>query len=565
MRWYGWLIGVILLVAVFVRLYRLGEVPLGLYWDEVAILADARAVAETGRDMHNRPWFQVMYPSYGDYKLPVYIWLASLSVKLAGANEWALRLPSALAGLGTVLVAGYLAHYLLGEFSQPKSKPPINIILRVVVMAVVAVTPWSVMFSRTGFEGHVAQLLVALSVLSMVLSTKWPKVWWLAPILGGLATYGYFSVRFVWPVLLLATAIFVVIPADGWRWRELDWWKAWLLRVGGAGIVFGVCLIPMIRSPLYADSNRFRLGTTSVLNSSSYVVRSNVYRELAGNQLWDRILFHRHWLLVREVLSNYADHLDLNYLFMTGDPNLRHGTGQHGLLSLTLLPFLFWGVSWWWQRRPGVLALLITWWLIALLPASIPEDTPHALRSLNALVPVCLLVAGGITAAIGWFVEVTGSKVRYVAELSTGLAVMVVVVSSWPWWYHYLHVYPQDSFEAWQGNYKQVAETIYQLRQPGEPVAILSFDYRFYLWLLAFGPYPASQYQTWPTAAYLFHDFDGIKLDARDPVVRPTVVAGTVEAVRRLLDEQPLVVSSKQDIPGPTAQSSYIVVEVAPR
>src|SRR3972149_8796774 len=97
-------LGLIFFLAVLLRFYQLGAVPVSLYWDETAMLVDARSVAATGRDMYGNSWLQAIYPSYGDYKLPVYIWLASLSVKVFGASEWALRLPSATAGGLTLLM-----------------------------------------------------------------------------------------------------------------------------------------------------------------------------------------------------------------------------------------------------------------------------------------------------------------------------------------------------------------------------------------------------------------------------------------------------------------------------
>src|SRR5688572_25885495 len=96
---------VIIVLAIGLRGYQLGSLPTDLYIDEIAMLADAKSVAQSGLDMHGRPWYQVLYPSYGDYKLPVYLWLASLSVKVLGVSQLALRLPSMIAGIMTIIIA----------------------------------------------------------------------------------------------------------------------------------------------------------------------------------------------------------------------------------------------------------------------------------------------------------------------------------------------------------------------------------------------------------------------------------------------------------------------------
>lgn len=192
----------VLLLAVVLRCTQLGQVPTGLYWDEVAMLVDAKSVAETGRDMHGRVWYQVMYPSYGDYKLPVYIWLASLTVKVFGVSAWALRIPSAIAGILTVVATGWCAS-LAWSITEKKRSAAWAGTIGLATMAVVAVSPWSVMFSRTAFEGHVGQLLLTLSVIVQLLSLRWRWLRFVSPMIGALATYTYFSVRFVWPVVFL--------------------------------------------------------------------------------------------------------------------------------------------------------------------------------------------------------------------------------------------------------------------------------------------------------------------------------------------------------------------------
>ncbi|HQM16026.1 MAG TPA: hypothetical protein PLM16_02345, partial [Candidatus Woesebacteria bacterium] len=47
-----------ILCGLWVRFYRFGSIPVGLYWDEVAIAADAKAVALTGFDLHQQSWWQ---------------------------------------------------------------------------------------------------------------------------------------------------------------------------------------------------------------------------------------------------------------------------------------------------------------------------------------------------------------------------------------------------------------------------------------------------------------------------------------------------------------------------
>jgi 4-amino-4-deoxy-L-arabinose transferase-like glycosyltransferase len=114
-----WLIGTAF-VAVVVIFYRLGSPPV-YWWDE------ARA-AVSSLEMMRHPGLVVTFhnePDLWNTKPPLLIWLNALSMSLFGPNEWALRLPSGLAAVGTTLAvylftrrltdrrAGFLAALML--------------------------------------------------------------------------------------------------------------------------------------------------------------------------------------------------------------------------------------------------------------------------------------------------------------------------------------------------------------------------------------------------------------------------------------------------------------------
>lgn len=528
------------LVGIFFRMYQLGALPDGLYWDETAILVDAISVSQTGRDMHGRPWYQIIYPSYGDYKLPVYIWLSSVAVKIFGPSEWAVRLPSALTGVVTMLLAGLVA-LQLGKVVWP-DRVSLQNWLAIVAVGIVAVSPWSIIFSRTGFEAHVGQLLLGAAALILVGSTsKWR--WLVAALIGGLATYAYFSVRFVWPAMVLGYVV--------WQLLSSKITRSQLLGIGigvvGSFVVFGATLLPMLRSPLYADSNRFRLSTASVLNADDEVLQSNVYREVAGNTLLDRVVFHRYWLMARNLGANYADHLDLRFLFFTGDANLRHGTGLHGLFLIPcMLPFIY---GWYWllRKHAGLAVWFGVWWMVALLPASVPETTPHALRSLNALMPLSLVMSVGVVAALA---EV---KKHWQRAAKGVLAVWLIAVGIGvvQFWQYYTHIYPTFANESWQGQYRELAQAV---ATQSYPVNVLTFDDRFYLWLMAYGPWEPVDWQHWPSQGFIFTEVPGVSYvheqEWSKDASESTLWVGRSEEMDRLTSQSPLSRSSIGDKQG---------------
>ena len=503
--WLSW-IGIVLF-ALALRVWQLGKVPVSLYWDEVAMLVDLKSVTKTGKDMHGRPWYQVIYPSYGDYKLPMYIWSATAAAKIFGVSEFSQRLPSAFAGVLTVVMTGWLAKLLLRFGTKTTYSDSDLNLLQLLTMSVVTITPWSVMFSRTGFEGHLGQALMASSIALFlwVLGTRKFFLIWLPTMLGVAATYSYFSVRFVWvAVYVLVLGLFLfhqVIQRKKTSVLAISKEaKPYIVTAVIGGVLFGVLLLPLLLSPLAKDTDRFRLGTASILNNEALIHESNLYKELAGNTIIDRILYHRYVLITRELLKNYSDNLSPAFLFLSGDPNLRHGTGQFGLFLWSLAPMFLIGWTVLGKRHITVAALLFLWWMIALLPASVPENTPHALRSLNALAPLSVVISVGT-----WW---SWKKLEQLRFKSTSLTVparaavgTVIFFSFTQFWWFYMSVYPTLSANDWQSEYATLAMSVTKFAEQ-DRVYIQSFDDRFYLWLMAYGPYNASEFQIWES-----HDF----------------------------------------------------------
>lgn len=465
-------VGLVLVLGAMVRFTQLGSTPTGLYWDEVAILVDAKSIAHRGLDMHGNSWLQALFPSYGDYKLPVYIWLASVSVWLFGVSDWAVRFPSAVAGLLTILAAGLISNEL---FSPKQARQRQGLFLA--TAGVVALAPWSIIFSRTGFEAHLGQFFLTLSIWS-TLKIRRHFGWSIAAVfLGALAVYSYYSVRFIWPVVFVATILLFHRPK---RYTM----KAWLGALGLPLLGYWLLLQPLHRSPLYLESQQFRLSTTSVLNMTDWRVMTNQYRLMAGNGLIDKAVYHPWWLMGRELARNFSDTLSLDFLFFSGDSNLRHGTGRHGLfLWVFIIPF---GYGWYTlaTKHSKQAALLLIWWLAAVLPAAVPETTPHALRSLSALVPLALVIGWGswqLIAACRRSVWPQWSKfgVAGLALLITGLVVAEFVQ-------YYFRVYPLQSASAWQTGYADVARQVWIQRERAEEAWFRSSDGRFYLWFLAY-------------------------------------------------------------------------------
>ena len=75
----------ITLLGFAVRIYHVTQVPPSLNWDEVSHGYNAYSILNTGKD----EWgvaFPLIFRAFGDYKLPLYIYLTTLPIALFGLS-----------------------------------------------------------------------------------------------------------------------------------------------------------------------------------------------------------------------------------------------------------------------------------------------------------------------------------------------------------------------------------------------------------------------------------------------------------------------------------------------
>ncbi|KKU82942.1 MAG: hypothetical protein UY10_C0019G0002 [Microgenomates group bacterium GW2011_GWA2_47_8] len=502
------------LIGLFLRLYRLGEVPTGLYWDETAILVDVRSVVESWHDMHGNFFLQAIYPSYGDYKAPGLPIIASLVAFGFGVSSWSLRLVLVLAWILST-IAGLGCLWLVLQNTHRRNRQMVSLAF----LAITSVAPWSFFFSRVAFESFLSQAWMLVSVFFLLASfhstnKKSHGVLLLAfsVLFGAAAGYTYFAARYIWSGLLGLLVCFQFLTIKKKT-------PVLLIKLGGKFVLlllaYYILLLPLTRSPLYQNSQAYRLSTKSLVSEEaqlSQVLASNYYKDLAGNSFLSKLVFHRKVFFLKEFARNVADHLAPNYLFAVGDSNLRHGTGRQGLLLLTFVPLVIFGAYTLWRKRPSLLLLFCGWYLVAIVPASFAEETPHAMRSLVGLFPLLAVVSFGLVACINYWQK---SQAKWSKMLLFGW-LLLLCFDVFSYFYYYFGAYRQASARAWQTGYNEIVTLVENNREADEKVLLSFPDGRLYLWFLASGTYSAQELQSLPYEAYQVTSFD--KLDFRDVV-----------------------------------------------
>lgn len=446
------------------RLIFVGTNPPSLYWDEASIGYEAYSVSQTGMDMHGNHFLQAIFPAYGDYKAPVYIWLASLSVGLFGPTNLAVRLPSVVAGTLAIIGMYYLANVL---FKSKKSGLYASVVF--------ALLPSAVHFSRVGFEANVALTCIIWSLVALIKGFDIPKKYYfaLASMLSLIAIYAYFSARIVIPLMVAST----------WVFSRKN--KAVNLGVSIFALIFILGLIPLYRSPYFDAANTLRLSTDNITNNTTDIIKSNNLKAVDRNSLASRLFHHRYVYMGEELIGNMLAHFEPDYLFFTGDPNERHSTGYAGIMLISMAPLFFMGLAFCLKEKPRTWFFIMSLWLFFLVPASVPRTIPHALRSLNSLIPIALVVSYG---AFKMDNLLRQGKIKRI------VVVVCVVLIGIQYAVYGLLVgtfYAKKSAAAWQDGYPQLGTYVATQYNNYDYINIPPGD-RLFLYILFYGQFSPS-------------------------------------------------------------------------
>lgn len=460
------LIIAIVIVAGLLRIYNVQNNPPSLQWDEVSIGYNAYSILKTGRDEHGRFMPFDTFVAYGDYKPPLAIYLTVPFVAVFGLTELAVRLPSALFGVATVLLTYFLVLELFRDrFDRKKSET-----LAILTMLVLTFSPWHINLSRGGFEANIALFFGALGVYFILKARQNPRYWYAAwlPFVG--AFYTFNSSRIFTVLLTPALLLFT--------WQDLK--KHAKPFVTGV-VIAAICMEPIVPHLISAQA-RLRFTEVNIFTDLSVVETSNTRIAREPTSLIGKLVNNRRVGYARSFLIHFMDNLRPEFLFVTGDGNPKFSIQDVGELYLMEAPFLVIGVIAMFLEYPAVAGLLLYWIVAAIIPAATARETPHALRILNSLPTWQLFVAFGIISGTNWVRRVWKKKMFLNGFI---VGVLLLYVFSVVYYLHtYYRHYPVEYSGEWQYGYKQALAAIAPIESKYSHVVITESIGRAYMYTL---------------------------------------------------------------------------------
>ncbi len=221
---------VIMLLAAFLRLYKLGEVPYGLQQDEASIGYDAYTLAKFGIDRNGYHWpiYPITWGCGGGS--PLLIYLNVISISLFGTGIFKLRLIPAICGILTVALF-YASLRLI--FEQKAYRNEVSLL----GACFLAICPWHVILSRWSLDCNIMPFNMMLAVYLFLLAVKKRStlVYCLSAAAFSICMYSYGAATIVVPIFLLLICLYCL-------WINVLDVKQLIL----SGVTFLVVFLPLL-------------------------------------------------------------------------------------------------------------------------------------------------------------------------------------------------------------------------------------------------------------------------------------------------------------------------------
>ncbi len=463
----------IVLIAFFLRIYKVGSNPPGLTADEAAIGYNAYSILKTGRDEYGT-LLPVVFKSFGDFKPGLYIYLTVPNVAILGLTETAVRLPSVIGGVLSV----HLLYLIIKQlFKQEK--------LALIAGTVAALNPWLIYFSRGAWEVNICLTLTLLGIYFFLRAIHKPKLLILSTFFFALTLVDYQGAK-------LSTAIVVLLLLFIFR-KEF-------VKLPKKSIVFSAVIGLIVSLPIIFGLFSGQGGRLAVFSVLSYP-RSDAYLQAfldEGNVKKGSLVYYLFYNeplnFMRGIMGRFFNHFSFRFLFFEGDwSNPRHTPPYQGVLVIGDLIFLLLGVvAFLREKISKEKAFVLLWLVLATLPAILSRDQVQAVRSFNLVIPLIIVISFGVN-----YLLENSKKIFLLVALPLYIATYIYFLDS-----YFVHQ-PAHNSQYWQYGYKQMVQTVSAIQSNYKNVRIQQSYDQPYIYFLFYQKYDPVK---WQAQAHLNRD-----------------------------------------------------------
>lgn len=454
----------ILIIALFLRIFHIDTNPPSLSWDEASLGYNAYTILTSGRDEFGEYYPIGRFIAFGDYKPPGYIYATVPSVAVLGLNEFSVRFPSLVAGVFMVL-GTYL---LVKELFK-------NETIGLLASLFLAISPWALHFSRAAYEANLGAGFNLLGIYLFLVARRKKWVLLFSIFFFILSFYTFNANRIIAPLLVLALSVYYFKDLL----QNIKW--------GIISLVVGLLLLSPSITYLASRESKLRFAEVSIFNNLAPIQTANQRIELDNNSLIAKLIHNRRILQTSDFLKHYFDNFSLRFLFTRGDVNARLAVQSMGQLYVWDLFFIVAALYFFVKRKEKNVFPLLLWMFIVPIPAGVARETPHALRILSILPTYQIMSAYGIYHLASW---IKGGAAKRYYHILLPLVCFLLSINM----FYYLHDYhihfPGEWSGEWQYGYKEMVQFVTERENNYDQIFVTNARGRPYIFFAFYNAYP---------------------------------------------------------------------------
>lgn len=457
-----------LAIAVFFRLYQIGQLPLSANWDEISHGYNAYSLLQTGKDQWGTIWPIFNFRAYGDFPTTLNLYLSFPFIYLFGLNQFSIRLPNFIFSC-IYLVYTYLLSQKLFRRHQ----------ISLVSTILAAFIPWTFFSSRGVFQSTFSATLILAATYHFYSAKNSPRQLWLSLFLFSLSTYSYHNARIIVPLLLPSLFYF-----QRHFFGHQSVYRAWHFVVGFT--ILAVFLLPNTIN-LFSPESFARNRWVGIINPNSVNLINEARNNFTGLEIINRLVNNRPVYFLKALSLNYLNLLNPWVIFFKGGENYQLSVPGQGFIYPIFLPFFYLGLFHFLRHHP--LRHHLIYFLILLLPAAL---TVGDFPSLRATVAVYIYI---------WFIAFGLDRLRF---LQPQLIFLITLGFFLLYWNRYLS-YNRTYASTWQYGYRQVVDFLHSHYTEYDQVVITKKYGEPHEFILFYWPWNPRQYQTDPLLKWDYH------------------------------------------------------------
>ena len=484
----------IFLLAVLLRFYRLGDIPVGLHKDEAFLGYNAYAILNTGKDISGN--FLPLHLASFLYSPAGYSYFSIPFIKFFDLSVFSVRFASALFGSLTLLTTYFLTKELFGSKNHSLKIGNWKLEIPEIACLFLAVSPWHINLSRTATENTIVVFFISLGVLLYLHWLKRNSSWllFLSFISFGITILVYQAPRSFLPIFIPVMMLFFL--------RKQEDKKNMVMPIMLYIAMIVIPLFFVLSSPVLS----LRIRTVSIFaTEQTQLVLDEQIREDGVSQVPRFItrVFHNKVVgYSQQFLQNYFKHFTYDFLFTDQGFPARYHIPLVGLIYIVELPLLLAGIIFLLTNKNRAGLFLLSWVALAPIGSSLAfDDVPNLQRTLLIFPSLSILSAFGLLYIL--------SLCKQRPKVAKGITIFIAMAFTCNVLF-YLHQYYTHAplYRPWYRNdgYKELVKKVNTLMPNYKKVVVTDRESSPTIFFLFYGKYSPVLFQQ-ETKKTTMHDF----------------------------------------------------------